>query len=383
MARSRYARADATATGGSTPNAQRPSRATARSPGSWPALSASSSASPRPPGPAETLLALWSSTWFRRPPRALSSSLMLADLERARHPASSPSRLSRPAGCCCGGSGSRRGLHPRRQALRQGSECRKSLQAPGSSCVRGRGRGRQNILEEINNSTEKVQYLHHDQQGSTRLVTGEGGKTEATFTYGAYGELTGSTGTATTPLRYDGQLTSSETGLIYMRARTYDPATAQFLSVDPLGPVTRAPYTYAEDDPVNLLDRSGLASEGEVSVPCVWPFCSPPPSVTEGAEQIGKGVVEGGREAGEGVVHGAEGVIEWISGDESGKGSGSQGEESAEERGGQLRREGEELLGRKHSPAARERWQEWYEKLSKGERGLYRKCGGPTPRSRN
>ncbi len=237
-------------------------------------------------------------------------------------------------------------------------------------------------VEQINSENHAL-YLHHDQQGSTRLVTGETGKTEATFTYGAFGETTGHTGTATTPLGYDGQYTSSDTGLIYLRGRVYDPATAQFLTVDPLEPVTRAPYTYAKDNPVNLLDRSGLSSEGEGAVPCAWPFCGPPPSATEGAEQIGKGVVEGGREAAEGVAHGAEGVIKWISGDESGKGNESQGEESAEERGGGLRREGEELLGRKHSPAARERWQEWYEKLSKGERGLYRKCGGPTPRSRN
>jgi len=48
------------------------------------------------------------------------------------------------------------------------------------------------------------------------------------FTYGPYGELTGSTGTATTPLGYDAQYTSTDTGLIYMRARVYDPATAQF-----------------------------------------------------------------------------------------------------------------------------------------------------------
>lgn len=67
-------------------------------------------------------------------------------------------------------------------------------------------------VEQINTSTGAVLYLHHDQQGSTRLVTGSTGKTEATFTYGAYGELTGSMGTATTPLGYDAQYTNSDTG---------------------------------------------------------------------------------------------------------------------------------------------------------------------------
>jgi hypothetical protein len=59
-------------------------------------------------------------------------------------------------------------------------------------------------VEQINNSTEKVAYLHHDQQGSTRLIIGESGKTEATFTYGAYGEPAGRTGTATTSLATTG-----------------------------------------------------------------------------------------------------------------------------------------------------------------------------------
>jgi RHS repeat-associated protein len=60
----------------------------------------------------------------------------------------------------------------------------------------------------------------------------------------------------------DGQYTSSDTGLIYLRARTYDPATAQFLSSDPALPITRAPYTYANENPLNLSDPSGLSVLG-------------------------------------------------------------------------------------------------------------------------
>ncbi len=119
------------------------------------------------------------------------------------------------------------------------------------------GRGGQPI-EQINNSTGAVTYLHHDQSGSTRLLTGSTGKTEATFTYGPYGELTGSTGTATTPLGYDGQYTSSDTGLIYLRNRVYDPKTAQFLSVDPLVSISGAPYSYAGDNPLTYGDSLGL-----------------------------------------------------------------------------------------------------------------------------
>jgi tripartite motif-containing protein 71 len=118
-------------------------------------------------------------------------------------------------------------------------------------------------VEQINNSTSTVEYLHHDQAGSTRLLTGSTGTVTGKCTYGAYGTPT-CEGTATTPLGYDSQYTNSDTGLVYLRARQYDPATAQFTSVDPLAPITREPYAYAENDPLNVGDPTGLFSIGEI-----------------------------------------------------------------------------------------------------------------------
>jgi YD repeat-containing protein len=60
-----------------------------------------------------------------------------------------------------------------------------------------------------------ITYLHHDQQGSTRLLTGSTGTVTASTTFDAYGNKTGATGTSTTPLGYDAQYTSSDTGLVY------------------------------------------------------------------------------------------------------------------------------------------------------------------------
>ena len=48
------------------------------------------------------------------------------------------------------------------------------------------------------------------------------------------------------------------TGLIYLRARYYDPATAQFLTRDPLEAVTAEPYEYADSDPLDESDPLGL-----------------------------------------------------------------------------------------------------------------------------
>jgi RHS repeat-associated protein len=116
--------------------------------------------------------------------------------------------------------------------------------------------GPNNLPIEQITSGGTVTYLHHDQQGSTRLLTGSTGTAEGKCSYSAYGTLT-CEGTATTPLGFDAQYTSTDTGLIYMRARTYDPSTAQFLSVDPFVALTGEPYSYAEDDPINRYDPSG------------------------------------------------------------------------------------------------------------------------------
>jgi RHS repeat-associated protein len=87
---------------------------------------------------------------------------------------------------------------------------------------------RRTSIEQINTTTGKVSYLHHDQAGSMRLLTGSTGTVTGKCTYGAYGTPT-CEGTTSTPFGYDAQYTSSDTALIYLRNRAYDPATAQFL----------------------------------------------------------------------------------------------------------------------------------------------------------
>ncbi|GAV31915.1 rhs family protein [Coriobacteriaceae bacterium EMTCatB1] len=67
---------------------------------------------------------------------------------------------------------------------------------------------------------------------------------------------------ARNPLRYRAYYLDTETGLYYLPARYYDPATARFLSPDPAPPSAGDPgslnaYAYCGDDPVGASDPSG------------------------------------------------------------------------------------------------------------------------------
>jgi RHS repeat-associated protein len=179
-------------------------------------------------------------------------------------------------------------------------------------------------FEQIN-SSGTVTYLHHDQAGSTRLLTGSTGTVTGKCTYSAYGTPT-CEGTATTPLGYDGQLTSSDTGLIYLRARVYDPATAQFLSVDPAVMSTQEPYAYASDNPTNAADPSGRESLlGEVGH-----FLEPLNPIKYYEEEVKS--YEDGCGYFASVAHGLEGAVVGVV-DASGAGEEGLAAEGAEEGG--------------------------------------------------
>jgi RHS repeat-associated protein len=93
--------------------------------------------------------------------------------------------------------------------------------------------------------------------GSTRALLGSSGAIVGTYAYDPYGRVIASSGTVTTPIQYAGGYPDTETGFSYLRARYYDPATAQFLTVDPLVDATFAAYYYGSDNPVNFTNPSG------------------------------------------------------------------------------------------------------------------------------
>lgn len=78
------------------------------------------------------------------------------------------------------------------------------------------------------------------------------------FTYWPYGEVRSSSGALATAIKYQGAAGyyASVSGILYVRARYYDPLSANWWSRDPEWPAQR-PYAYANLSPVTGLDPTG------------------------------------------------------------------------------------------------------------------------------
>jgi RHS repeat-associated protein len=109
---------------------------------------------------------------------------------------------------------------------------------------------------------------HFDARGSTVALTDISANVTDTFCYGPYGELNNHTGSSTTPFQYNGQfgVQTDPNGLLYMRARYYNPAIRRFINQDVLfgniNPgISLNRFAYANGNPVSLMDPFGLCAE--------------------------------------------------------------------------------------------------------------------------
>jgi RHS repeat-associated protein len=115
-------------------------------------------------------------------------------------------------------------------------------------------------LEQIN--TSATYWYHHDQIGSTRLITNSTATAPhpASYTYDPYGGLASISESITNPFRFASQYQDSESGYYYLRARYYEPTTGQFLSLDARVGATREPFGYVGSNPLNSTDVTGLSA---------------------------------------------------------------------------------------------------------------------------
>ena len=132
---------------------------------------------------------------------------------------------------------------------------------------------------QVDKQTGSTTYLHTDLIGSVRATSNAAGAVTSTTDYSPYGGSTHATGEKNTPFGWAGEYTDADTGrYVYLRARYYDPATAQFLSRDPLEDLTAAPYAYTGGNPLQDTDPTGLDSDSRTPATGAQPSATPSPS---------------------------------------------------------------------------------------------------------
>jgi len=102
-------------------------------------------------------------------------------------------------------------------------------------------------------------YFVYDGLGSCRALVSSNGVVVAKYDYDVYGSVRGQEGQRANSFKYVAQIghpTDEETGLIYMRARYYDPEVGRFVSEDPKMHGANW-YWYVDANPVMLVDRTG------------------------------------------------------------------------------------------------------------------------------
>jgi RHS repeat-associated protein len=108
----------------------------------------------------------------------------------------------------------------------------------------------------IRSTATQTIYYHRDGLGSVVATSDPAGNIAGARTYDAWGNVLAQTGNIPT-YGYTGREPDA-TGLIYYRARYYDPGIGRFISKDPAGmPDGVNRYAYVGNDPVNATDPSG------------------------------------------------------------------------------------------------------------------------------
>jgi RHS repeat-associated protein len=137
--------------------------------------------------------------------------------------------------------------------------------------------------------SERLYYMH-DGLGSVRQLVDTTGQVEANYAYDPFG-VPVAEGDESNPYRYTGEAWDGEVGLLYLRARYYQPEVGRFITKDPWGgdlarPATLNLYVYARNNPSNLVDPSGLQGCGMLPWPCQTQVVDPDPELRNLAAQL-------------------------------------------------------------------------------------------------
>ena len=118
------------------------------------------------------------------------------------------------------------------------------------------------LLYRINADGTRTNY-HFDQIGSTLALSDESGTITDSYAYTPFGKVA-IQGSTHNPFQYVGEygVMQEGNGLLFMRARFYDPVNKRFLSRDPVkgnqwSSQGANPYPYAQNNPIIAIDPNG------------------------------------------------------------------------------------------------------------------------------
>jgi RHS repeat-associated protein len=119
----------------------------------------------------------------------------------------------------------------------------------------------------------ETRTLLADGLGSARTEM-VGPAVETVTTYGPYGKLLAQTGDSGTTYGFTGEQHDGATGLVYLRARYYNPGLKVFMSHDPFPGYAKQPqsqngYNYAHNNPINYTDPTGNCIDPISGTACV------------------------------------------------------------------------------------------------------------------
>jgi RHS repeat-associated protein len=112
-----------------------------------------------------------------------------------------------------------------------------------------------------------IGVYHSDGLGSVRALSDESGTMIAAYQTDEFGVPTVTQGSSTQPFEYTGEQRDGDTGLIYLRGRTYDPTLGRLVQRDPLpgtldSSESQNRYAYALNNPILYTDPTGLWTAG-------------------------------------------------------------------------------------------------------------------------
>lgn len=128
-----------------------------------------------------------------------------------------------------------------------------------------------NVDEPFVRQSSGAEYYHTDALGSVLALSNSSGVPVTSYAYEPFGKNSVS-GASANPFQFTGR-ENDGTGLYYYRARYYNPQLGRFLNEDPhrFGGGDVNLFAYANNNPINLSDPSGLLSTGFPAPPSCLP----------------------------------------------------------------------------------------------------------------